>query len=303
MPDRKVLFGVGLGAWNGTGTHQAAAALALAAQADEQGLDLFTTADHPYFADRLDAYALISFILGRTSRISGVVTVTNVPSRPAPMLARAVTSLSVLSGRRIVLGVGAGFLWDEIVRLGVPRLEPGAAVQGMAEAITLVRALAGGGEPVTFDGSVYHASGLVPAAEPAPPIWTGSVGPKSLAVTGRLADGWVPSRGSDWLSQLCLQSRPVIDEAAAAVGRDPSDVVTIYNFGGRITEEPLPQTRDSEGRWVGGSAGQWVEELTTAVLEHRAGGFVFRSTDDSPADVALGRWAQEVVPAVRQAVR
>ena len=183
MPDRKVLFGVSLGAWNGTGTDQAAAALALAAQADEQGLDLFTTADHPYFADRLDAYSLVAFILGRTSRISGVVTVTNVPSRPAPMLARAVTSLSVLSGRRIVLGVGAGFLWDEIVRLGVPRLEPGAAVQGMAEAITLVHALSGGGDPVTFDGTVYHVSGLTPAAEAAPPIWTGSVGPKSLAVT------------------------------------------------------------------------------------------------------------------------
>ena len=224
-------------------------------------------------------------------------------SRPAPMLARAVMSLSVLSGRRIVLGVGAGFLWDEIVRLGVPRLAPGAAVQGMAEAITLVRALCGGGEPVTFDGTVYHVSGLAAAAEPAPPIWTGSVGPKSLAVTGRLADGWVPSRGSDWLSALYRESRPVIDEAAVEAGRDKSDVVTIYNFGGRITAEPLPQTRDGDGRWVGGSVGQWVEELTGAVLEHQAGGFVFRSTDDTPADVALSRWAQEVVPAVRQAVQ
>jgi alkanesulfonate monooxygenase SsuD/methylene tetrahydromethanopterin reductase-like flavin-dependent oxidoreductase (luciferase family) len=302
MLDGKVLFGVGLGAWNGTGTDQAGAALALAARADEQGLDLFTTADHPYFADRLDAYSLVAFILGRTSRICGLVTVTNVPSRPAPTLARTVASLSVLSGRRIVLGVGAGFLWDEIVRLGVPRLKPGAAVQGLAEAITLVRALSGGGEPVTFDGDIYRVSGLAPAAEPAPPIWTGSVGPRSLAVTGRLADGWVPSRGSDWLSALYSESRPVIDEAAVAAGRAPSAVVNIFNFGGRITAEPLPQTRDGDGRWVGGCVAQWVDELTGAVLEHQAGGFVFRSTDDSPADVALGRWAQEIVPAVRQAV-
>jgi alkanesulfonate monooxygenase SsuD/methylene tetrahydromethanopterin reductase-like flavin-dependent oxidoreductase (luciferase family) len=303
MADRTVLFGVALGAWNGTGTDQASAALTLAAQADEQGIDLFTTGDHPYFADRLDAYALVSFILGRTSRISGLVTVTNVPSRPAPMLARAVTSLSVLSGGRIVLGVGAGFLWDEIVRLGVPRLEPGVAVQGMAEAITLVRALSGGGQPVTFDGMVYRVSGLAAAAEPAPPIWTGAVGPRALAVTGRLADGWLPSRGSDWLSPLYRESRPVIDEAAVAAGRDPSAVVTICNFGGRITAEPLAQTRDADGRWVGGSVGQWVDELTSGVLEHQAAGFVFRSTGDSPADVALGRWAQEIVPAVREAVR
>jgi len=80
-------------------------------------------------------------------------------------------------------------------------------------------------------------------------------------------------------------------------------VVTIYNFGGRITAEPLRQTRDGDGRWVGGSVGQWVDELTAALLEHQAAGFVFRSTDDSPASVALGRWAEEIVPAVRQAVR
>lgn len=301
MPDRNVLFGVGLGAWNGTGTDQAGAALALAAQADEQGLDLFTTADHPYFADRLDAYSLLAFLLGRTTRISGVVTVSN-PSRAAPMLARAVTSLSLLSGGRIVVGLGAGGLWDEIVRLGVPRLAPGAAVHAMAEAITLIRALSGGGEPVTFDGEVFRVSGLVPAAEPAPPIWTGAVGPRALAVTGRLADGWVPGRGSDWLSPLYKESRPVIDEAAAAAGRDPADIVTIFNFGGRITAGPLPETRDADGRWVGGSVGQWVDELTGAVAEHEASGFVFRSTDDSPADVSLGRWAQEIVPAVRQAV-
>ncbi len=47
--------------------------------------------------------------------------------------------------------------------------------------------LSAGGEPVTFDGEFYHVSGLDPADAPAPRIFTGSVGPKSLAVTGRLA--------------------------------------------------------------------------------------------------------------------
>ncbi|MBO0837968.1 MAG: LLM class flavin-dependent oxidoreductase, partial [Actinobacteria bacterium] len=204
---------------------------------------------------------------------------------------------------RIVVGIGAGFLWDEIVRLGVPRLEPGAAVQAMAEAIELVRALSGGGEPVTFDGKSYRVFGLAPAPEPTPPIWTGAVGPKALAVTGRLADGWVPAMGSDWQSALYRKSRPVVDQAAAAAGRDPASVATIYNFGGRITAEPLAQTRDGDGRWIGGSVRQWVDEMTAAVHEHHAAGFVFRSTDESQADVALGRWAQEIVPEVRQAVR
>jgi alkanesulfonate monooxygenase SsuD/methylene tetrahydromethanopterin reductase-like flavin-dependent oxidoreductase (luciferase family) len=173
----------------------------------------------------------------------------------------------------------------------------------MAEAITLVRALSGGGDPVTFHGDFYYVSDLDPAAAPAPKVFTGSVGPKSLAVTGQLADGWIPPGGSDWLSQAYRESRPRVDAAAAAAGRNPADVVDVYNFGGRITLEPLAATRAEDGRWIGGSVQQWADELTTAVLEHHAAGFIYRNTDEeTPDDVALARWATEVVPAVRKAI-
>src|SRR5690349_25177998 len=114
----------------------------------------------------------------------------------------AENACGMMSSGRSILGIGAGAIWDMITKLGVPRLDGGAAVRAMAEAITLVRALSGGGDPVTFDGEFYHVSGLDPAAAPAPRIFTGSVGPKSLAVTGQLADGWIPPGGSDWLSEL-----------------------------------------------------------------------------------------------------
>ncbi|MER5421231.1 LLM class flavin-dependent oxidoreductase [Streptosporangium roseum] len=298
MPERKTLFGFG----PGTAVGEVPEILRCAAQADRDGLDLFTISDHPYYGGRLDAYATLGFVLGRTSALTGVANVTNLPSRPAPMLARTVTSLSALSGGRVVLGLGAGGYWDEIVRLGVPRLGPAAAVRAMEEAVILVRALSGGGGPVTFDGEFYQVSGIDPAPVPAPPIWLGSVGPKSLAVAGRLADGWIPGRAADWLSSRYRESRPVIDDAAAAAGRDPAEIATIYNLPGRITPSPLPATRDRAGRWIGGSAGQWAEELTAAVLEHDASGFVYFVADDTPSEVALGRWAQEVVPAVREAV-
>jgi alkanesulfonate monooxygenase SsuD/methylene tetrahydromethanopterin reductase-like flavin-dependent oxidoreductase (luciferase family) len=56
-------------------------------------------------------------------------------------------------------------------------------VRAMAEAITLVRALSGGGEPVTFDGEFYHVSGLDPAAAPAPPApWRSLISPPQRAV-------------------------------------------------------------------------------------------------------------------------
>jgi alkanesulfonate monooxygenase SsuD/methylene tetrahydromethanopterin reductase-like flavin-dependent oxidoreductase (luciferase family) len=134
-------------------------------------------------------------------------------------------------------------------------------------------------------------------------VWTGSNGRASLAVTGRLADGWIPGRAADWLSERFAWSRPLVDEAAVAAGRDPADVATVYNLPGRVTDAPLRTTRDADGRWVGGSPAQWVEELTGAVLEHDAGGFtLFPTADGTPADVVVGRWANEVVPTVRAAV-
>jgi alkanesulfonate monooxygenase SsuD/methylene tetrahydromethanopterin reductase-like flavin-dependent oxidoreductase (luciferase family) len=102
-----------------------------------------------------------------------MVTVTNLPCRPAAVLARTITSLSALSGRRIMLGIGAGALWDMIVKLGVPRLNGGSAMRAMDEAITLIRALGGRGDPVNFDGQFYQVSGLDPADVAVPPIWTG----------------------------------------------------------------------------------------------------------------------------------
>ena len=302
MLQRQALFGASLGQWNGADIGDVAGVLDLATTADANGLDLFTVADHVYFGDRLDAYTTVGFALGRTSRISGLVAVTCLPTRPAPLVARTITSLSALSGGRVVLGIGAGFLWDMITKLGVPRLTPGAAVRAMEEAIALIKALCGGPDPVTFDGDFYQVYGLDPAPVPAPPVWTGSVGPRSLAVTGRAADGWVPSRGSDWLSTLYRESRPRIDEAAVAAGRDPSAIVDIFNFGGRITPSPLAQTRGEDGRWIGGSATQWIEEMASAVIDHGAGGFIFRTTDDTPAPDALAMFAQEIVPAVREAI-
>ncbi|NYE12929.1 LLM class flavin-dependent oxidoreductase [Actinomadura citrea] len=293
------LFGFGAH----SGVEDVAGLLRMAQQADRDGLDHFSLSDHPYLGERLDAYAAIGFVLGRTERIAGFANVTNLPTRPAPMLARTVTSLSALSGGRVVLGMGAGGLWDRISDMGVPRLSPGAAVDAFEEAIVLVRKLAGGGPPVTHHGRHYRVEEIEPAPVAAPPVWTGSVGPRSLAATGRVADGWIPGHAADWLSERYRTSRPVIDEAAAAVGRDPREIRTIFNLPGRVTDRPLPATRDRDGRWIGGSPEQWAEELTGAVLEHGASGFTLFSPSGGTQDLAsVTRWGQEIAPAVREAV-
>ncbi len=99
------------------------------------------------------------------------------------------------------------------------------------------------------------------------------------------------------------ESRPIVDEAAASAGRDPTDVDTIYNVSGFLTPVPLSETRDDEGRWIGGGVTQWVEELTVAVLEHAAAAFIYLlPPGDSISDTTLNLWAHEVVPAVREAI-
>jgi alkanesulfonate monooxygenase SsuD/methylene tetrahydromethanopterin reductase-like flavin-dependent oxidoreductase (luciferase family) len=297
--DHGVLFGLGLE----TGVDQVDEMLRHARLADDAGLDLVSLSDHPYFADRIDAYAALGFVLGATDHVSAAVIMTNLVSRPAPVLSRTVTALSTVSNGRFALGLGAGGMEEEIVALGVPRRSPADRVRALEEAIVLVRALSGGGEPVTFDGDFYQVTNLAPATAPAPPIWVGALGPKTLAVTGRHADGWIPGHLADWRSTLVAESRPLIDDAAVAVGREPADIATIYNVAGTITRDPLSATRDAAGRWIGGGVSQWVEELTLAVLEHHASAFVYL---DRPGkvldDTTVHLWVDEVVPAVREAV-
>ncbi|MFC5661981.1 hypothetical protein ACFP3U_03185 [Kitasatospora misakiensis] len=119
--------------------------------------------------------------------------------------------------------------------------------------------------------------------------------PGDLAGTARLLDV-VQQADRDGLDHFSLSDHPYLGgrvDAHAALGFLP----------GRITDRPLAATRDAEGRWLGGSVGQWVEELTGAVLEHGASGFTLFATDHgSPDPVTLGRWAREVAPAVREAV-
>ena len=291
-------FGIGVS----NAVRDIAQSMEIVGVSDRAGLDHFSVSDHPYVGRMLDAYSLVGVALGRTEHISGMVNVSNLPTRPAPMLARAVTSLSALTGGRVVLGLGAGGSWDDITRLGFPRLTGGEAVRAFEEAFTVIRALTGGGSPVSFDGEFYHLDRVDPAPVGVPPIWTGSVGAKSLAVTGRQADGWIPGHAADWLSPRYRESRPILDEAAQAVGRDPRDIATIYNLPGRISPTPLAATRDEEGRWLGGDVAQWVEELTGAVLEHDAGGFTYFPVGDQPIERASALWAEEIAPGVREAL-
>ncbi len=265
----------------------------LAVLAEQVGLDLVTFQDHPYQPAFLDTWTLLSFVAARTRTVHLSANVTNLPLRPPSVLARSVASLDRLSGGRIELGLGAGGFWDGVEAMGGRRLTPRESVQAAEEAIDLVRELwdvaARGGARV--DGTFYGVRGAKRGRAPAHDvsIWLGAYKPRMLALTGRRADGWLPSMAYLQPGDLAA-GNGVIDEAADEAGRRPSDVRRLLNIVGHFAST-------SRGP-LHGPADQWVEELTDLALTNGISTFILAS--DDPDD--LRRFAHEVAPAVREAV-
>ena len=122
--------------------------------------------------------------------------VLGVPFRAPALVAKAAESLDRLSGGRLLLGLGAGGDDSEFRALGLPVRSPAEKVRGLEEAVRIVKGL--WSEPsLTHHGTIYHTEDAQLDPKPAHriPIWLGTFGERALEVTGRVADGWIPSRG------------------------------------------------------------------------------------------------------------
>jgi alkanesulfonate monooxygenase SsuD/methylene tetrahydromethanopterin reductase-like flavin-dependent oxidoreductase (luciferase family) len=273
---------------------EAEALVALVRRADELGLDLIGIQDHPYQRRFLDTWTLLAFLAAHTKRIRLFPAVASLPLRPPAMLAKAAASLDALSGGRLELGLGAGAFWDGIRAMDGPVRRPGEAVAALEEAIQVIRLMWSGQRSARFEGQHYHLRGVHPGPPPAHPIgiWLGAYGPRMLALTGRLADGWFPSASYAPPTQLRgMQQR--IDDAAAQSSRAPASIQRLYNLSGRITG-------GASAGFLDGPVNQWVDELTRLALEQGVDSFIFGPAESSRQQV--DRFALEVVPAVRAAV-
>ena len=259
--------------------------------AERGGLDLIGIQDHPYQRRFLDTFALIADLLARTERLRFFPDVANLPLREPAMLAKAGASLDAMSGGRFELGLGAGAFWEAIAAMGGPARSPRELVDALEEAIEIIRLAWSGERSVTFEGEHYTVRGYHSGPPPAHPIgiWLGAYKPRMLALTGRAADGWVPSLGSSSPDALA-QMRQRVDDAATAAGRDPRAIRRILNVGGTIADAPA-------SKLLHGPPAHWIETLTGFVTELGFDGFVLWPDGDVLAQVE--RFAAEVVPGVR----
>ena len=262
---------------------------------EKAGLEFAGIQDHPYNSGFLDTWTLIATLIQGTERVHIFPNVANLPLRPPAMLAKAAATLDVLSGGRVELGLGAGAFREGIEAMGGPGRGKGESIEALAEAVQITHAFWQGDRALRFEGKHYTVKGAHPGPRPAHSIgiWLGSYGPRSLAVTGRLADGWIPSSSYAPPERLPeMQQR--INDAALVAGRPLQAIRRIYNVMGLITSGP-------QQGFLTGPVNYWVDELTRLAVEIGMDTFIYWPAHDRLHQLEL--FASEVVPAVRAQVQ
>jgi probable F420-dependent oxidoreductase len=286
-----MLLGLNVSTEVRAGTDPAAAA----SKAEQLGFDFVSASDHLHGGrPTYEPWTMLSWIAAATSRIRVATRVLAVPYRHPAVLAKMAETLDRLSGGRLILGLGGGAVDQEFRAFGVGVRSPRDKVDGLAEAIRILRGV--WSQPkFTFDGRLYRTDDaqLQPKPDHPIPIWLGTYGRRALALTGQLADGWIPSLDYAPPEQIPALRERVL-AAARAAGRDPNTVTCAYNLSVRIDEHA-----DPEPSVVAGAPDAVTERLRSfAELGFTAMNLIPVGPGQQEQ---IERLAREVLPALRAA--
>ena len=229
----------------------------------------------------LDGLTALAAVLTRTGRMALATTVALPVVRGPVALAKSLAAIDLLSGGRLVVGVGPGSSARDYAAVGVPFEE---RWKRLDEAVQVLRAL-WLGEDRPFRGEFYSTQGLAlepyPAQRPGPPIWIGSWGSEAgLRRVVRLGDGWLAS-AYNTTPEAFTAARSRLAEHLHAVGKDPdrfpngfpNAIATMFFYvteeraiSERIIREVLSPTlnrseEELRERLLGGPAKECAEKL------------------------------------------
>ena len=190
--------------------------VSIAQHADEQGYHSFWAAEYSVRA----AFTVLTMIACNTQNILLATGIVNVFSRTPALNAQTIASLDILSKGRAILGLGSSGQVVVEGWHGVPFDSPLARTREYVEIIR--KALSGAS--VNHQGKFYQMERfrmISPPVQEHLPIYIASLGPKNLALTGEVADGWLPV----WLNKERISDlKEQISVGAAKSGRSASDV-------------------------------------------------------------------------------
>ena len=200
-----------------------------------------------------EGWTLLAALAARTTRLRLGLLVTSNRIRPPALLAKIAAEVDVVSGGRLVLGIGAGsrtsvpWARREYDAHGLPYVSAAEAVGSLAEACTIIGRLWSEDEPFDFAGQHHQLVGAFCNPKPVqspPPILIGGRGPRVLRVAAEHARIWnvpgPPANGLDELRDLNRQ----LDERCAAIGRDPAEIVRSTVIGVSF-DDPEPAVRNA----------------------------------------------------------
>jgi probable F420-dependent oxidoreductase len=269
----------------------------LAIRAEELGFDSVWASDHvfnvSYVFERIgdkpyyDPLTILSYVAAFTTRIRLGTSVLVLPYHHPMRLAKAAATLDVLSGGRVILGVGVGVVEQEFNALGSVYAERGAITD---EAIAIMQALWTQAVP-SHQGRLYRFSGMPfapkPVQKPHIPIVIGGVSRAAIRRAARVGNGWHPLAMSP---EVLREHIRYLAEQAQAAGRASVDIpvsISLPLQGGRAGRYTLGTTPAEIVRNVQAFASLGVETVVVAP-----------STGDAQALMpALEMIAREVMPA------
>jgi probable F420-dependent oxidoreductase len=192
---------IGISLLNNWGIEDAQAMVGLAERAEALGFDSVWVHDHVFNVghvfDRIggrpnyEPLTLLSFGAERTTRVRLGTSVLVLPYHNPVRLAKTAATLDVLSGGRLILGVGVGAIENEMEAMGTAFKERGAFTD---EAIAVMRTLWSEEDP-RFDGRYSRFAGMKFSPKPVQkpiPVVIGGISPAAIRRAARLGDGWQP---------------------------------------------------------------------------------------------------------------
>ena len=214
-------------------------------RAEEAGFDSVWLGEHHNNPVLYPAPLLgLAAIAARTSRVSLGTGVLLLPLYHPMCVAEEGAMVDMISGGRLILGVGAGYAPEEFAAFGLSVKQRGSRLD---EGAALVRRLWTETD-VTHHGRYYHVEGATvgprPVQQPAPPIWFGAWTAPAIERAARLGDAWLagPSAALSELSSCVAAYRQRRDE----LGKEAGTIAAFrYIFVAGTTEEALKTAGDS----------------------------------------------------------